>query len=375
MTIIADENIPFASAAFGQFGAVRLLPGRQISHGDLRDADALIVRSVTQVNSGLLGGTPVRFVGTATIGTEHLQHDWLRQQGLTVADAAGCNSRSVAEYLLAALLRLRRLGRLSIPGGTLGIIGMGRIGTLVADMAAILGLRVVPHDPPRAERERFQSATLAQALGCDAVTLHVPLVSNGDHPTVHLLEASRLAMLQPGSTLINTARGAVVELPELVAGLHQGLFHAIVDVWEGEPEIPVALARDSTIITPHIAGYSLEGKLRGTQMMADALAKFVGTANNWTMEEHLPPPPEPIVLLEPRAGMDAVEQAVRKAFDICVDDAAIRAVMGAGATERRNQFDALRKGYRARREFTAFTVTGAPATTAGLLASLGFGVG
>jgi erythronate-4-phosphate dehydrogenase len=373
MTIIADENIPFASKAFGQFGAVRLLPGRQISRRDLDDADALIVRSVTQVNSGLLGGTGVQFVGTATIGTEHLQQDWLRGQGIAVADAAGCNSRSVAEYLVAALLQLRRLGRLSIPGGTLGIIGMGRIGTLVASMAEIVGLRVIPHDPPRSQREGFQSATLVQALGCDAVTLHVPLVRNGEHPTVRLLDASRLAMLQPASTLINTARGGVVDVPELVAGLEQGLFHAIVDVWEGEPEIPVGLARNATIITPHIAGYSLEGKLRGTEMMADALAAFVGGTNNWKMEAHLPPSPEPIAL--PDVGMDGVEYAVRKAFDIRVDDAAIRGVMEEEAAERRNQFDALRKGYRTRREFTAFTVAGADAATAGVLASLGFRLG
>lgn len=375
MTIIADENIPFANETFGQFGLVRLLPGRQLSRRDLEHADALIVRSVTQVNSGLLGGTSVQFVGTATIGTEHLHHDWLIQQGIAVADAAGCNSRSVAEYLLAALLELRRLGHLTIPGGTIGIIGMGRIGTLVANMAAMLGLHVVPHDPPRSQRDGFPSATLQQALGCDVVTLHVPLVSEGEHPTHHLLDGPRFAMLQGGSTLINTSRGGVVDVPELVAGLNKGVFQAVVDVWEGEPEIPVDLASNATIITPHIAGYSFEGKLRGTEMMADALAAFTGLANNWKMEQHLPPIAEPIVLLEGMVGVDAVDYSVRKAFDIRIDDANIRALLREGATERRNGFDALRKSYRIRREFPAFTVTGAEATTAGLLAGLGFRLG
>lgn len=375
MTIIADENIPFAQEAFGQFGTVRLLPGRSISRHDLEHADALIVRSVTQVNNRLLHGTPVQFVGTATIGTEHLQYDWLIQQGITVADAAGCNSRSVAEYLLATLLELRQLGHLIIPGGTVGIIGMGRIGSLVANIATLLKLHVVPYDPPRSQRDGFPSATLQQALGCDVVTLHVPLVNYGEHPTVHLLDAPRLRMLQTGSTLVNTSRGAVVDLPELVDGLNKGMFQAVVDVWEGEPEIPVDLATNATIITPHIAGYSFEGKLRGTEMMADALAAFAGLTNNWRMEQHLPPLNEPIALIEGIAGLDAVEYSVRRAFDIRIDDANIRALLAEGTTERRNGFDALRKGYRIRREFPAFIVIGADSTTAGLLAALGFRLG
>lgn len=375
MEIVADENIPFAREAFGQFGTVRLVPGRQICRRDLEQAGALVVRSVTRVNGQLLDGTPVRFVGTATIGTEHLDHGWLRQQGIAVADAAGCNSRSVAEYLVAALMELRRLGTLAIPGGTLGVIGVGRIGSLVASMATALGLRVVPHDPPRSQRDGLPATTLQQALDCDAVTLHVPLVTQGDHATAHLLNAARLRMLKPGSTLINTSRGGVVELPELIAELRHGVFKAIVDVWEGEPEIPIDLATNATLITPHIAGYSLEGKLRGTEMMANALGAFVGKENRWRMEEHLPPVAEAIAIPEGLVGLDAVEHCVRKAFNIRTDDANIRALLDLDANQRRNGFDALRKGYRARREFPAFAVAPpADAATGALLAALGFTV-
>lgn len=376
MVIAVDENVAGAIDAFEQFGSVRTVAGRTLQRSDLEDVDALVVRSVTRVDASLLEGTPVRFVGTATIGTDHLDLSWLASARVRVADAAGCNSRSVAEYVVAALFELRSRGVLSIIDDSIGIIGMGRIGTIVSRMARGLGMRVVEHDPPRARREpAFASAPVSRVLGCRIVTVHVPLTIGCVDPTWHLVDAAFLERMREDALLVNTSRGSVVHREDLATALRRGLIAgAVLDVWEGEPEVPRGLIASATIATPHIAGYSLDGKIRATAMIADALARFLGVENRWRPETILEEPAGTLELARGLAPLDAAGAALRVAYDIAHDDATLREILGLEDHARRVGFDALRKHYPMRREAPAYTVTGATAESAPLLEILGFQV-
>jgi erythronate-4-phosphate dehydrogenase len=374
MLTIADENIPCAAEAFGQFGSVRLAPGRLMTRADLIDADALIVRSVTRVDRDLLEGTPVRFVGTATIGTDHIDLDYLNAAGIGFADAAGSNANSVAEYITAALLELRERGLCTIAGESLGIIGVGRIGSRVAAKARSLGMSVVEYDPPRELRDPgFRSATLREVLGCRIITLHVPLTTGGAHPTRRLVDAGLLGRLRPDAILINSSRGGVVVTDDLVHVLAgRTIAGAVLDVWEEEPAVPPMLVEQCAIVTPHIAGYSYDGKIAGTAMMADALAAHFDLRSTWTAASVLPSPAGEITIPSDRAVLDAARRAVRAAYDIARDDAGVRVLSGLDDAARRAGFDALRRDYPVRREFPAYRVAGASAEAADLLVALGF---
>lgn len=374
MTIVADENIPFAERAFGTFGNVRLLPGRRITRDDLRDADALVVRSVTRVDASLLADTPVRFVGTATIGVDHIDIDYLLRSSISFADATGSNARSVAEYVVAALLELHRREVLNIEDGSLGVVGAGHVGSIVAEMARELGMQVVEHDPPRAAREEsFASAGLDEVVKCDAITLHVPLTDSGDYPTRHLIDEALLQRMPEGRVLLNTSRGGVVRSDALLTGLRSGhVKAAVLDVWEEEPDIPTELIGHCTMATPHIAGYSFDGKVRGTEMVAAALADFAGEEERWEGSDGLPRRVGELTLPSDLPPLDAVRYAVCEAYDIMQDDAALRLLLDRNTAERRAGFDALRRSYRRRREFPAYSVITDEARLSSILSALGF---
>jgi erythronate-4-phosphate dehydrogenase len=356
MTIVVDANIPFAREIFSAFGDVRLMAGRAITREDLLGADALIVRSVTRVDASLLSGTPVRFVGTATIGVDHIDTDYLRRSSIAFADAAGSNARSVAEYVVAALLELRRRGLLHIEGASLGVVGVGNVGSIVTAMARALGMNVIEYDPPRAERDSsFTSAGFDDLLHGDVITLHVPLTKTGPHATLHWFDSDLLARLRPETILINTSRGGVVQSTALAAALmSKRLRAAVLDVWEEEPDIPAKLIESCAIATPHIAGYSFDGKVRGTEMIASALAEFAGRECEQT--ELIPPHAGELSLPSGLSLLDTVHGAVSGAYDIMRDDADIRTLAGGIEEERRNGFDRLRRDYRQRREFPAWGV-------------------
>lgn len=352
MRILADRNIPFAVEVFSQFGDVRLVSGREITSDMVREADILVVRSVTRVNSALLEGTRVRFVGTATIGTDHIDLRYLKERGITFADAAGSNANSVAEYVTAALLHIEQQDRSSFEAKTLGVVGVGNVGSRVVRKALALGMTVLQNDPPREEREGSAAfVELEQVLAeADVLTLHTPMERGGAHPTFHLIGEEQLARMKPGALLLNTARGAVVDNPALLRALQHGrLGGAILDVWENEPDPNVELLAATRIATPHIAGYSHDGKVAGTRMMAEAIARFLGVPFRWpegldTPEHHLAVP-----LLG--KGREAVRNAVLFAYPIGEDDARMRGILGLSPPERPAFFDRLRKDYPVRREF------------------------
>jgi len=375
LQIVADENIPLALDAFAPFGSVELWPGRAIDAQSVAHADVLVVRSVTRVGEALLADSPVRFVGTATIGTDHVDQAYLAKRGIAFAAAPGCNARSVAEYLVAALLELEvDLGR-EWPGAILGVVGAGNVGSRVATLARLLGLTVLECDPPRAAREAgFRSTPLAELLArADVISAHVPLERDGAHPTYHLLDAAALGRLRDGAVVINTSRGGVVDDEALRAACAAGRLHAVLDVFATEPDPAPALLDVLRLATPHIAGYSLDGKLAGTRMVAEALGRFVGSTDQVDPRPFSPAVSEAPIETD-ATGRAAVRDAVRAVYAIREDDARLRAALAGAGDSRGAAFDRLRRDYPVRRELAGHRVAAPRAVgpERALLAALGF---
>jgi erythronate-4-phosphate dehydrogenase len=358
--IIADENIPGAREAFSHLGEVRLLPGRAITRENLLDADLLLVRSITPVNAKLLQNTAIRFVGTATIGTDHVDTAYLERQNIAFASAAGSNANSVAEYVVAALVHRAVKHELSLSSLTLGVVGVGHVGSRVEKTAAALGMRVLLNDPPLARQTHDpQYLPLDALMEADVITLHTPLTHAGEDATFHLFDAARLRAMKRGSVLINTSRGAVVDNAALKAALQSGhLAAAILDVWENEPEIDVELLRLVEIGTPHIAGYSLDGKLNGTQQIYLAACEFLGVTPQWRLETALPPVSQPLISLplEGKEIEEILQSTIQRAYDIAADDRRLRTCLDMPPEERGRYFDRLRRNYPVRREFHNYLV-------------------
>ena len=377
MKIVADENIPCVREAFERLGAVELHAGRDVTPQIVADADILLVRSVTRVDAALLRGSRVRFVATATIGTDHVDLEALQQLGIGFAAAPGSNANSVAEYVVTALLVLaKRTGR-PLSGLRLGIVGVGNVGRRVAARARALGLMdPLLNDPPRARAEGpagFVSLDrlLAEA---DIVTLHVPLVAEGPDRTRHLVDRRFVEALRPGAWLLNTARGAVAETEALIAGRRSRRLGALVcDVWEGEPRPSPDLVEVADLGTPHIAGYSTDGKLEGVRMIHEAACRHLGIAPDWDPERHLPPPEDPrIGWRHGDAVQTGIARAVARAYDIERDDRDMRHALS-GRNDAGAGFDRLRREYPVRREFRAYEVFGEmPGDASAGLAALEF---
>jgi erythronate-4-phosphate dehydrogenase len=374
MRVAVDDAILYSHAAFAAAGEIRLFSGRSVRRVDVCDVDALIVRSVTRVDANLLEGSLVRFVGTATIGMDHLDLPYLRARGIYCANAAGSNANSVAEYVVSALLATAEHRDWRLSEKSIGIIGVGRIGTLVAMKAAALGMKVLLCDPPLREstgNERY--GFLDDVLGADILTLHVPLTVAGRYPTLHMVNGNMLRHLSPGQFLINSARGAVVCGPDLLVALRERWIEgSILDVWEGEPRINRDLLDLVDLGTAHIAGYSQDGKALGTAMILDELCRFFGISAVWDRSCIFAPPQR----VSPQSGMesqDAIRSVVLQAYDIRRDDADLRAVIGMPAIAAGERFDRLRDRYPLRPEFSHFIVE--PAAGSGLatvLQALGF---
>lgn len=376
MRIVADENIPLVDAFFGGLGDIRRLPGRAIDAVSLADADLLLVRSVTRVDSTLLAGTPVRFVGTCTIGTDHLDLEYFAQAGIGWSSAPGCNARGVVDYVLGCLLVLAEDEGVDLASRTFGVVGAGQVGGRLVDVLRGLGWRVLVCDPPRQAVEGGDFVDLETILReCDAISLHTPLDAGGDHSTHHLLDASRLERLRPGAWLINASRGAVVDNQALRALLERRSdLRAVLDVWEGEPQVDLALAHLCRIATPHIAGYSLDGKLRGTAQIYQAWCRFSGQVESVQLDELLPASWLDELTLD--AGADpnwALATLCRVVYDPRRDDADFRRSLVGDEARRRAAFDALRKHYPVRREIDGLRVRlkGDAPRLAGIVRALG----
>ncbi len=357
MKIVADENIRYVAEAFSGLGEVTLRPGREISSGDVRDAEMLLVRSVTQVNEALLRDSAVRFVATATIGEDHIDREYLERKQIGFSSAPGCNANSVGEYLVASLLHLAETYSFELADKSIGIVGVGNVGSNVAKKAAALGMKVVLNDPPRAEASGdAQFRPLEAILNCDIVTTHVPLTNDGPYATRHLVDEAFLKALKPGSFLINTARGPVVHNDALLAALKSGHIQgAVLDVWEYEPEVDLELLAAVDLASPHIAGYSFDGKVKGTVQIYEAACQYLGIPATWNPDPLLPEPEHPV--LSPSADTTSLKPLVDTLYPIREDDGRMRAIADESPEGRKAYFDMLRKTYPRRREFYNTRVT------------------
>ena len=349
MKIVADENLAFTEYFFAEFGEIKQAAGRTLTHADVKDADALLVRSVTQVNAELIQQTALKFVGSATIGTDHLDINALEKQGIAWSNAAGCNAQAVAEYVITALLYIKPQLLNANEQFTLGIVGLGNVGSRLAVMAELFGWNVIGYDP-FVQSDQVKQVEFAELLkNADAISIHVPLTKVGEYPTYHLINAAALAAMKPSAILINSARGPVVEEAALIADIQQTQRKVVLDVFEHEPEISVALLDLIYVVTPHIAGYSLEGKARGTQMIYEAFCQTFNQPINKAFESQLP------VCEQYFTGADfktVLQRYLKDIYDIARDDANLRACLKDGKVDQK-AFDYLRKTYPLRREWAA----------------------
>ncbi len=378
--IVCAESVLAGAEAFSTLGETVVLPDRAIRHDHVRNADALVIRSKTRVTRELLEGTPVKFVGTATAGFDHIDAAACAQLGVAWSAAPGCNATSVAEWLVAALLVWAERRARPLQGRTIAVIGVGQVGRRVVRRAELLGLRPLLNDPPRALAEgdpAFRPLDEILPLA-DFVTLHVPLTDSGPFATRNMVDCRFFDRMKPGAVFINASRGEVVDEEALTLALDAGqVSDAILDVWQNEPEISPRLLDRVLLGTPHIAGYSWDGKLAGTVQVYEACCRFFEVRPTWRPANITPGGPPPYIVVEQRPADDmvALRTAVRAVYDIERDDAALR---GAGAPPDETlaqRFERLRRHYPVRREFASATIVcpdGSGSSAARTLSALGF---
>ncbi len=380
MIIIADANIPFVAECFSSIGEVAVVEGRQITPGIVADADVLLVRSITPVGADLLAGSKVRFVATATIGVDHVDTDFLQRSNIGFASAPGSNANSAAEYVVSGLLEIGQKHDFDLEGKSIGIIGAGNVGGKVATKCAALGMEVRLNDPPlQRQTADPKYLPLEELFACDFITCHTPLTFEGQDKTYHLADKTFFRSLKKGCVFVNASRGGVVDSEALKKAIQaERLGVVVLDVWENEPLIDAELLEMVDIGTPHIAGYSLDGKIAGMIMIYNAACKHLSLEQKFGIEDLLPEPAVPKLRVSQniRSEQGAISDAVRKVYNIDRDDAGLRRILDMPRQERCTHFDGLRKNYPVRREFqnTRVVVEDANSALAGKLAGIGFEV-
>jgi erythronate-4-phosphate dehydrogenase len=367
MRIVIDRNIPGVDETFAQHGDIEAVDGRCVDRQQLINADALITRSVTRVDAALLEGTPVRFVGTATIGTDHLDRSWLEQQGITWASAPGCNADAAAQYSLAMVwLACERLERNPL-AQSVGLIGRGNVGSRMQKLLAVLGLSCVANDPPLSDNGTNGLVSLDEALSQDIVCLHVPLTQQGPYPTFRMIDPQRLAQMHDSALLVNTARGDVLDGAALLSQLNSGRLHAALDVWPGEPRIDPELLKATTVATPHVAGYSLDGKFNGTLMVYQAFCDWLNEPPIQAVQKE-----SEVLEIDLLSVKNPVSSVLKTACFAQKQDSAMRCFTDLPPNERAVMFDRLRREYPSRRDFCAWRIHGVDNNAASTLHKLGF---
>lgn len=326
-TIIIDDAIPFAKEMFAHLGDIKLMAGGQIDKQTVRDADALIIRSRTQVNQTLLEDSSVSFVGSTVVGLDHIDQDYLARKNILFYSAQGCNANSVAEYVITCLLIMAEKFQFTLANKTLGIIGVGHVGHLVHQKARALGMKCLLNDPPKVQNQPDLAATytdLQTCLTADILTFHTPLTTEGEFATLDLLDKHKLKQIRPNQILINAARGGIIN--EVAWSQTQTLCN-IIDCWENEPNISEALYKHASIATPHIAGHSLDAKVAGTVMVYHALCQHWDIQPQTDWQTALPPEPNPICLENeslPEPLQAGLKQITQHTHNPLIDDQAIR---------------------------------------------------
>ncbi len=369
--ITADDKIPFLKGVLEPFAQITYLPGSQIDRNTVMDSDALLVRTRTKCSSDLLSGTSVRFIGTATIGFDHIDTGFCNANNIRWTNAPGCNSSSVMQYIAAALMRISLESGLSLSRLTFGIVGVGNVGSKVQKLAETLGMKVLLNDPPRQRKEKKGIfVSIEQVLEeSDIITLHVPLNTGGKDNTFHLIDADTLSKMKKGAWLINTSRGEVVEpdaLKEALTG--ESIAGAILDVWEKEPEIDIPLMHMAFLATPHIAGYSADGKANGTSMVVNELCRFFDISLKEWFPSEIPDPADPMLVIDCHGkGLEEIAgRAVSHSYNIMADDVRLRFDP--------SRFEKERENYPLRREFPSYSIELRDGTeeARALISALGF---
>nr|WP_280516022.1 4-phosphoerythronate dehydrogenase PdxB [Photorhabdus heterorhabditis] len=367
---MVDENMPYAEQLFQQLGDVQAIPGRPVPEDVLDHADAFMVRSVTKVDEKLLKGSTIKFIGTATAGTDHVDQRWLSQAGIGFSAAPGCNAIAVVEYVFSALMLLAERDNFELKDKVVGIVGVGNVGSRLAERLSVLGIQILLCDPPRADRGDVGEFWPLEKLvkEADILTFHTPLNKSGPYKTHHLVSTELLSALPDNRILINASRGEVVDNQALLAELESGKkLSVVLDVWEPEPDLSLPLLELVDIGTPHIAGYTLEGKARGTTQVYEAYCEFLGQSDKVALSDLLPEPDFSRITLQGRVTQSTLKRLIHLVYDVRRDDAPLRQVAG-----QKGQFDHLRKNYLERREWSSLTVCCDNKESAELLAALGF---
>lgn len=351
LSVIADRQIPYVKELFSNFGEVQLLDSQSIDNEKIKDADVLLVRSVTKVDNKLLKNTKVSFVGSATSGVDHIDLAYLRENGITFKNALGCNARSVAEYVLSSLFVVSQQNQFSLTGKTVGIIGCGNIGSILKKFLNSLGIKCLVNDPPRSLFDVNETwSSLDEVLCSDIISLHVPLILDGEHPTLNMVNKNFLSKLKSDVVFINTSRGEVVNENDLLSfKKNKPNSTLILDVWCNEPYINMELLKQVLIPTPHIAGYSFDGKLKATKLLADALCddKKIPNVGKCSVPingnyKHLLKMSDPKKILE---------LAVIDSYDVRSDAIALYESCNMQKKQGADYFNELREKYPIRREF------------------------
>jgi len=359
MKIVVDQKIPYIDSAFGGIATLVKLDSGSINNSTVQNADALVVRSETKVNEGLLTGSKVSFVGTATIGIDHIDSEFLFTHGIKFASAPGCNANAVVQYVFSILFTIAEKKKFLLKDKTLGVVGSGNVGSKVARIARAIGMDVMENDPPL-QRSIGDSkfVSLDDVMGADIVTLHVPLTSQGSDPTFHLFDGKQIARMKPGSILINSSRGAVVKGEALTNALSSGkLSAAALDVWEHEPNIDLELLRLCAIGTPHIAGYSIDGKVNATRMIYQAFCQHFNLSPEWDSSTIIPQPKNPIIEVHENASdEETLSKVIKCCYDAEKDDKNLRNILSLLPDQRAKFFKQLRGNYNFRHEFSNYKV-------------------
>lgn len=367
MKIVADKNIPFLKGVAEHFGSVEYLAGADFSHNSIKDADTLIVRTVTHFDESILGGSNVKLICSATIGYDHIDTAYCDTHGIAWTNAPGCNSGSVQQYIVSSLVTIARKKEFSLAGKTIGIVGVGNVGSKVAAACQLLGMRVLLNDPPRESKEGsigFVSLdTIKQEA--DIITFHTPLTKSGEYKTYHLGDEAFFSSLDQKPIIINSARGAIIDTYAIKKAISVGqISAAVIDCWESEPDIDLDYMNMVDIATPHIAGYSADGKANATRMSLEAVANFYRLDKAPIGSIKAPNVPNPIVDLDHFPLDKRIDDAILTTYNP-MDDCS-RLITSP------TSFKQLRNEYPLRREYGAYVVRGASSEEYQVLGGLGF---
>jgi erythronate-4-phosphate dehydrogenase len=353
MKIIADDKIPFLKGVLEPFADIVYVNGSEISNDHVRDADALIIRTRTRCNEKLLRNSSVKFIGTATIGFDHIDTRYCDSRQIVWKNAPGCNSGSVMQYVASTLFSLSSKMEFELKDRVLGVIGVGNVGSKIVRLAEMIGMRVYLCDPPKVRETGACGFISPEGIlrECDIITFHVPLNPEGEDKTFHMISDHLLKSVNPATIIINTSRGEVADSQALKNALTNRSISALVlDVWENEPAIDMELLKMCTQATPHIAGYSVDGKAHGTGMIIRELSRFFELPLEDWEPSGLPEPSAELINIDCK-GLTAeavLKQAVLHTYDVAADDRRLR--------ENPGEFEKQRGNYPPRREFGAYTL-------------------